>query len=102
MEHRIGGGRDTRQRQDRAEPQPPQRREVESAGRLGEVSERVGARVAVVGGVGRRAGPARVEDDDEGPAAHERRRGRGSVTRSERKRGTNAARSTRANSPAGA
>ena len=66
------GGRDALERQDRAEPEAAQHRQVEAAGRLGDVAERVGAGVAVVGGVGQLARPARIQDDDEGAAIHAR------------------------------
>ena len=49
-------------------------RQVEPAGGLGDVAERVRARVAVVGGVGQLARAAGVEHDHEGAAvAHGRR-----------------------------
>ena len=70
MEDRLLGGRDALQRQDRAEPEAPEHRQVEPAGRLGDVAERVGAGVAVVGGVGQLARSACIEDDDEGAAIH--------------------------------
>ena len=58
--------RHARQRHDVAEPEALQDRQVEPAGGLGDVAERVRARVAVVGRVGQLARPAGVDDDDEG------------------------------------
>ncbi len=72
VEDRVGGGRDAPERQRGAEPERAHRREVEPADRVGEVAERVRARVAVVGRVGQRPRPAGVEDDHEGaPAGHQ-------------------------------
>ena len=42
--------------------------QVQPAGVLGDVGQRVGARVPVVGGVGQLSHPAGVEDDDGGAA----------------------------------
>ena len=58
----------------RIEPSPSasQRRQRQPAGGLREMSERVRAGVAVVGGVGQRADAAGVEHDDERAAAHRR------------------------------
>src|SRR5437588_3762050 len=50
------------ERDDRAEPERPQRRELEAAVQSRDVCERVGAGVAVGAGVGERADAARVED----------------------------------------
>ena len=47
-------------------PSALQHRQVEAAGGLGDVAERVRARVAVVGRVGQLARAAGVDDDDEG------------------------------------
>jgi hypothetical protein len=66
------GGRDALERQDRAEPEAPEHRQVEAAGRLRDVAERVGAGVAVLRGVGQLARPACIQDDDEGAAVHAR------------------------------
>jgi hypothetical protein len=65
VEDRLRGRRDPLQRQDRAEPEPLQRRQLEPAGQLRKVLERVGAGVAVVGRVRERAGADRVEHDDD-------------------------------------
>ena len=70
------GGRDARDRDDRAEPEALEDRQVEAARGLGEVGQRAGAGVAVGGGVGQRADAAGVEDDDRRPAAHAPPRGR--------------------------
>ena len=58
----------------RIEPSPSaaERRQVEAAGRLGDVRERARTRVAVLGGVRQLAGAAGVEHDHEGPAWHGR------------------------------
>ncbi len=70
VEHALRRGRDADERDDVAEPEPPEHRQVEPAGRLGDVAERVGARVPVVGGVRQRARAAGVDHDHEGPLAH--------------------------------
>ena len=67
MDDAVRRRRDADERQDVAEPERLQHRQVEPAGGLGDVPERVRARVAVVGGVGQLAGAAGVDDDDEGP-----------------------------------
>ena len=66
----VRGGRAARERQRRAEAEPLQHRQVQAARGLGDVAERVGARVAVVGGVRQLARAAGVEDDDEGAPSH--------------------------------
>ncbi len=53
------------------EPEALQRRQAQAADGLGQVLERVGARVAVVGGVRQLTGAAGVDHDHEG-AAHGR------------------------------
>jgi hypothetical protein len=60
------------QRQDRAETERFKRRQVQAAERVGEMFERVGARVAVGGGVGQRADPAGIQDDYKRPRAQSR------------------------------
>ena len=69
----VRGGRAARQRERGAEAQPLEDGQVEPAGRLGDVAERVRPGVAVVGGVRELPGPAGVEDDDEGAPLHRRR-----------------------------
>jgi hypothetical protein len=83
--------RDALQRQDAAEPESAEHRQVQPADRARDVLERAGARVAVVAGVGQRAGPARVGDDDERPPPHDR----GARSFSDRATGANVCRSTR-------
>ena len=80
VEDRVGGGRDARERQHGAEPERAEHRQVEPAGRLGDVAERVRAGVAVVGGVGQLPRAARVQHDDEGPAVHPPDSGRARVS----------------------
>jgi hypothetical protein len=61
---RVGGRRHALDRDDRAEPEPFQRRQVEAAHPLGQVAQRVGAGVALVEvGVGQGSHPAGVEHD---------------------------------------
>ena len=110
---RRGRRRHAAQREDRAQSQPAQDREVQPAHDLGQVPERVGAGVAVGVRVGQRAGAAGVEHHDHRPAAtatrairhpgaHEAGVVPGAPIRSERSSGANTARSTRPNSPGGA
>ena len=70
MDGRCRRGRAAAQRERRAEPELLQHGEVQAAGGLGDVAEGVGARVAVIGGVGQLAGAAGVEDDDECAPLH--------------------------------
>ena len=85
MDDGIGDRRRAGQRHDVAEPEARQDRQVEPAGRLGDVAERVGPGVAVVGAVGQLAGAAGVDDDDEG--AHPRSLVRGASAMSRAARG---------------
>ena len=66
MDDGVPDRRRSLQRHDVAEPERGQDRQVEPADRFRDVSERVGARVAVVGAVGQLAGAAGVDDDHEG------------------------------------
>ena len=66
MGDRIVDRRGAGQRHDVAEPEARQHRQVEPAGGLGDVAERVGPGVAVVGAVGQLARAAGVYDDHEG------------------------------------
>jgi hypothetical protein len=65
VERRRARRRDALQRQDRAEPEPLHPRQLQTAGQLGQMGERGGARVAVVGRVGQRARADGVEHDDD-------------------------------------
>lgn len=91
--------RDAAQRPDVPEAERAEHREVEPADCLGEVAERVGARVAVVGGIRQRAGAARISDDDERPPRHGER---GLRSFSERATGPNVSLSTRGKTLGGA
>ncbi len=62
------GGRHAQDRGDVAQPEVAEGRQVQPADALGDVRERVGAGVAVVGGIREGADAAGVEDDDSGPA----------------------------------
>jgi hypothetical protein len=70
VEHALRRRGDAGERDDVAEPEPPEHRQVEPAGRLGDMAERVRPRVTVVGGVRQGAGAAGVDHDHEGPLAH--------------------------------
>ncbi len=70
MQHGRGGGCDARQRQDAAEAEPSEDRQLQPADRLGDMRERVRALVAVLRRVGQRPHATGVGDDDERPPAH--------------------------------
>ena len=73
MNGRMDRRGDALEREDRAEPQASQHRQVQAADVLGQVAERVRALVAgVLGRVGQCPDPAGIQDDDEGAAAHRR------------------------------
>ena len=65
VHHGLRRRRQSGQREDRAQPQPPQRGQFEAAEMLGEVGQGVGTGVAVLGGVRGGAHAAGVEHDDE-------------------------------------
>jgi hypothetical protein len=64
VDHRVGRRRHPLDRDDVAQPQPLERRQLEPADALGEVAERVRAGVAVVPGVRQLAHSAGIHDDD--------------------------------------
>ena len=64
MDHRIVGRRHALDRDDRAEPEPPERRQIEPADPFGEVAERVRARVSVGVGVRQSADSTGIHDYD--------------------------------------
>ena len=64
VDHRIRCRRHALDGDDRAEPEPLERRQLESPDPLGEVPERVRARVAVSISVRQRAHSAGIQDDD--------------------------------------
>jgi hypothetical protein len=63
MDHRVLRGRHSLDRDDVAEPEAAERREIEPANPFGDVSERVRAGVAVVRGVGQFAHSAGIHHD---------------------------------------
>ncbi len=69
------------QRQDGPEAELAQCGQLQTADGLGEMGQRVGARVAVVAGVGERTGPARVDHEHDRPPVG---RGRGGAQREAR------------------
>ena len=94
VEDGVRGGRDPGEGQDRAEAERTEDGQVEPARRRGQVAEGVRAGVAVVGGVGQRAGAAGVEHEHEGAAPGHR----GIATLRERSAGSNTVASTRSKS----
>ena len=98
VEHRGGGGRTPSSGRIDPRPSRAEHRQLQPAGPLGEVAERVGAGVPVGGGVGQRAGAAGVDHDHE-RAPHAVVTGR---RRSERLTGENTAWSTAWNIAGGA
>ncbi len=64
MDHRIVGRRHALDRDDRAEPEPPERGEIEPADAFGEVAERVRTGVSIGVGVRQSADSTGIHDDD--------------------------------------
>jgi len=69
VQHRRPGRRHAAQRQDRSEPENGKRRQIEAAAALGDMHQRVRARVAVGVRIGQCADPAGVDHDDKRAAA---------------------------------
>ncbi len=76
------GHRDPRQRRDRPQPEPLQRRQAQAADRRRDVAQRVRAGVAEAVGVDGRAGAHPVQHQHDGPPAYARRATHSSVIQS--------------------